>query len=259
MIRPDSELPEARGPQSIVSVALGGYVILQQLDTVLECEACARETSHQILYLGQRIAEVRCSECGRCVGMDREDVVRAFIGEIVTQIMSLPEGVSREFRQGFSQAVVKLPRQMARLPRLLAQDAMSLLRLVWNAKEHREALEAIFNQVDTTLFCTTCNAETPHRILYLGRRLAEARCDTCGRTIGMTREEVFSDFVGEAVLHLLHLPRQVRRELRTDFSHAVQHLPRRMIRMPFRFARDFVRLVRILRAPNREPGDAPPR
>jgi transcription elongation factor Elf1 len=259
MTRPDSEVPETRGPQSIVSVALGGYVILQQLDTLLECEACARETSHQILYLGQRIAEVRCGECGRCVGMDREDVVRAFIGEIVTQVMSLPGGVSREFRQGFSQAVVKLPRQMARLPRLLAQDAVSLLRLVWNAKEHREALDAIFSQVDTTLFCTTCNAETPHRILYLGRRLAEARCDTCGRTIGMTREEVFSDFVGEAVLHLLHLPRQVRRELRTDFSHAVQQLPRQMIRMPFRFARDFVRLVRILRSPDRESGGGPPR
>ena len=259
MTRPASEVPEPQGPQSIVSVALGGYVILQQLNTVLECEACARETLHQILYLGQHIAEVRCGECGRCVAMDREDVIRAFVGEIVTQAMHMLEGVSREFRQGFSQAVVKLPRQMARLPMLLAQDAVRLLRLVWNAKEHREALEAIFDQVDTTLFCTTCNAETPHRILYLGRSLAEARCDTCGWTIGMTREEVFSDFVGEAMLHLLHLPRQVSREMRTDFSRAVQQLPRQMVRMPFRFARDFVRLVRILRAPDRKSGGSPPR
>jgi len=53
--------------------------------------------------------------------------------------------------------------------------------------------------------------------------------------------------VGEAFLHLLKMPRHVRRELRSDFTRAVQTLPRQMLRMPFHLARDFVRLVRILR------------
>ncbi len=118
-------------------------------------------------------------------------------------------------------------------------------------------VQAIFNQVDTTLFCTACNAETAHRILYLGHRLAEARCADCGRAIGMSREEVFSDFVGEVVLHMLYLPPRVRRELRTDFSRAIQTLPREMVRMPYHLARDFIRLVRILRAPRGE-SEGPP-
>lgn len=68
----------------------------------------------------------------------------------------------------------------------------------------------------------------------------------------MTREEVFSDFVGAALLHLLKLPRHVRQELRSDFAHAVQTLPRQMVRMPFHFARDFIRLIRVLRGERRQ-------
>ncbi|GEM_PF-1642594 len=249
-----ADSPDIPGPHTIVSLSLGGHAIIQQLDTTLHCEACGRETLVQILYLGQRIAEVRCVECGRCIGMDREGVVRAFIGEIVIQMLRLPQEVTREFKRGPGKAVARLPRQMARLPVALAHDAVRLLRMVWTLREDHGVLEAIFNQVDTTLFCTGCGQETSHRILYLGRRLAQARCEACGRGIGMTREEVFSDFVGAALLHLLKLPRHVRQELRSDFAHAVQTLPRQMVRMPFHFARDFIRLVRILRGAERHGG-----
>ncbi|HSB71160.1 MAG TPA: hypothetical protein VLT62_17680 [Candidatus Methylomirabilis sp.] len=251
MSMPAPDPPEVREPHSIVSLSLGGHAVLQQLETVLTCEACSRETTHQILYLGQRVAEVRCGECGRCIGMERREVVRAFIGEVVIQALRLPGEVTRELKGGLGKAVATIPRQMARLPAALAHDAVRLLRMAWNLEEDREALETIFNQVDTTLFCPDCAAETAHRIVYLGRRMAQGRCEKCGRETGMTREEVFSDFVGEVFLHLLKLPRQVRRELRSDFAHAVQTLPSQMVRMPFRLARDFTRLVRLLRSPQK--------
>lgn len=256
MSKPPSDLPEIQGSHSIVSLSLGGHAVLQQLETILACEACQRETLHQILYLGQRIAEVRCAECGRCIGMERRDVVRAFIGEVVIQALRLPGEVTRELKGGFGKAVATIPRQMARLPAALAQDAVRLLRMAWTLEEDRETLETIFSQVDTTLFCGGCNQETPHRIVYLGQRVAQARCGACSREIGMTREEVFSDFVGEAFLNLLKLPRHVRRELRSDFAHAVQTLPSQMVRMPFRLARDFIRLVRLLRGPRQAGGAA---
>jgi transcription elongation factor Elf1 len=256
MCTPPQDPLEIQGSHSIVSLSLGGHAVLQQLETDLACTVCNRDTVHQILYLGQRIAEVRCAECGRCIGMERRDVVRAFIGEVVIQALRLPAEVTRELKGGLGKAVATIPRQMARLPAALAQDAVQLLRIAWNLEEDREALETIFSQVDTTLLCTGCNAETPHAIVYLGRRMAQARCGACGRETGMTREEVFSDFVGEVFLHLLKLPRQVRRELRSDFAHAVQTLPSQMVRMPFRLARDFIRLVRLLRGP-RQPGRPP--
>jgi transcription elongation factor Elf1 len=258
MNRPPSDLPEITGRHSIISMSLGGHAVLQQLETTLTCTACGRDTLHHILYLGQRIAEVRCVECGRCIGMDREEVIRAFIGEIVIQVLRLPREMTREFRRDPGKVVVALPRQMAKLPLVLAQDAVRLLRVVRGLREDPEGVEDFFSQVDTTLFCPTCGRETAHRILYLGRRLAEARCEGCGRGVGMTREEVFSDFVGEAVLHLLKLPHHVRRELRRDFAHAVQTLPRQMMRMPFHLARDFIQLVRILRGP-RKVGETPGR
>ncbi len=230
-------------------------MVLQQLDTTLDCQTCGQETRHQILYLGQRIAEVRCVDCGRCIGMDRDEVVRAFIGEVVIQILRLPYEVRRELRaEGLGKMVATLPGRVARLPRAVAQDAIHLLRVVWSLRGDRKALEAVFDQVETVLFCRTCNRDTPHRILYLGRRLAEARCETCGRGVGMTREEVFSDFVGEVFLHLMKLPRHVRQELRSDFAHAVQTLPREMVRMPFRLARDVTRLIRMIRAPRKLSG-----
>jgi transcription elongation factor Elf1 len=241
-------------PHSILSLSLGGHAVLQQLDTSLGCQGCGRDTLHQILYLGRRIAEVRCVECNRCTGMDREDVVRAFIGEVVIQVLRLPQEVTRELKAGLGKTVVGLPRQMARLPVALAQDAVRLLRMVWTLREDTAALHAFFSQVDTGLLCPGCGQETPHRILYLGRRLAEARCEDCGRGIGMTREEIFSDFVGEALLHLLKFPRHVRRELRSDFAHAVQTLPREMVRIPFRLGRDLFRLVRMLRGPRKADG-----
>jgi transcription elongation factor Elf1 len=244
--------PATPGPHSIISLSLGGHAVLQQLDTTLRCEACGRETQNQILYLGLRIAEVRCVECGRCMGMDREGVIRAFIGEIVIHMLRLPREVTREFKRDPGKAVATLPRQMAKLPRALAQDAIRLLRMVSSLREDDEALDTLFSQVDTTLLCQRCNRETPHRILYLSRRVAEARCTECGRGIGMTREEVFSEFVGAVMLHLLRLPRHVRQELRSDFVRAVQTVPREMVRMPFRVARDFIRLIRVLRGERRQ-------
>jgi len=242
-----SDLPSTRGSQSIVSLSMGGHAVLQQMETTLECTSCGRETLQQVLYLGQRIAEVRCVECGRCIGMDREDVVRSFIGEIVTHVLRLAQDVTEGLKRDPGKAVVTLPRQVARLPVRLAYDAVRLLRMVRTLRDGGEVAHDFLAQVDSALVCQTCGRETPHRILYLGRRIAEARCEECGRGIGMTREEVFSDFVGEAVLHLLKMPRHVRRELRSDFTRAVQRLPRQMVRMPFHLARDFVRLVRILR------------
>ncbi len=188
-----------------------------------------------------------CVECGRCVGMDRDDVVRSLIGEIVIHVLHLAQDVTKGLRQDPGKAVVTFPQQMARLPVMLAHDAVRLLRMVGSLREGGGIADDFLAQVDSTLACQTCGRETPHRILYLGRRIAEARCEVCGGGIGMTREEVFSDFVGEAFLHLLKMPRHVRRELRSDFTRAVQTLPRQMLRMPFHLARDFVRLVRVLR------------
>ena len=242
-----SDLPRTRDLQSIVSLSMGGHAVLQRIETTLECTSCGRETVQQVLYLGQRIAEVRCVECGRCVGMDRDDVVRSLIGEIVIHVLHLAQDVTKGLRQDPGKAVVTFPQQMARLPVMLAHDAVRLLRMVRSLREGGEIADDFLAQVDSTLVCQTCGRETPHRILYLGRRIAEARCEVCGGGIGMTREEVFSDFVGEAFLHLLKMPRHVRRELRSDFTRAVQTLPRQMLRMPFHLARDFVRLVRILR------------
>jgi len=242
-----SNLPSTKGSQSIVSLSMGGHAVLQKMETTLECTSCGRETVHQVLYLGQRIAEIQCVECGRCVGMDRDDVVRSLIGEIVIHVLHLAQDVTKGLKQDPGKAVVTLPRQMARLPMTLAHDAVRLLRMVRSLREGGEVAADFLAQVGSTLVCQTCGRETPHRILYLGRRIAEARCEVCGGGIGMTREEVFSDFVGEAFLHLLKMPRHVRRELRNDFTRAVQTLPRQMLRMPFHLARDFVRLVRILR------------
>src|SRR5512146_2458441 len=98
MSTPPPDPSEIQGSHSIVSLSLGGHAVLQQLETDLACEACGRETLHQILYLGQRIAEVRCAECGRCIGMERRDVVRAFIGEVVIQALRLPAEVTRELK-----------------------------------------------------------------------------------------------------------------------------------------------------------------
>src|SRR5574341_850378 len=156
-----SDVPEIRGSHSIVSLSLGGHAVLQQLDTVLGCEACGRE------------------------------VVRAFIGEVVIQALRLPGEVTRELKGGLGKAVATIPRQMARLPAALAHDAIRLLRMARSLEEDRAALEAIFSQVDTSLVCPRCEAETPHRIVYLGPRIGQARCEQCGRETGMTREEVF--------------------------------------------------------------------
>lgn len=247
MSRSRAESGDLPVPQSVVALGPGGHVVLQPLDTTLRCERCGRDTVHQILYLGQRIAEVRCAECNRCLGMNREDVVRAFISDIVIEALRLPQEVTRELKDHPAKAVIALPRQMAKLPMTLAQDALLLLRMVWTLQEPKELLDAIFSQVDTTLLCTRCGEETSHRIVYLGRRLAQARCDGCGLAVGMTREQVLSDFVAEAFLHLLKLPRHVRQELRSDFAHALQTLPREMVRMPFRLGRDLVGLLRLLR------------
>ena len=242
-----TSLSSANGAWTVIALRTGGPGFFQRLATALFCEQCGQDTRHEVLCVGQRIAEVRCAACGQAMGMDRREVIRAFIGEVVLQALRIPHDVRRELKEGLGTVVAQLPGQVARLPVRLAQDARHLLRMARPLEGDRARLQALVSDVETVLLCAECQQETPHRLLYLGRRIAQARCETCGHRTGRTREDILSDYLGEVILHLLLLPRQVRRELRTDVKQALRSLPRELSRVPFALGRDVVRLVRLLR------------
>jgi len=59
-----TSLSSANGAWTVIALRTGGPGFFQRLATALFCEQCGQDTRHEVLYVGQRIAEVRCTERG---------------------------------------------------------------------------------------------------------------------------------------------------------------------------------------------------
>lgn len=229
----------------MVSLGPGEGDLLRQIETTLACADCGRATPHRAICVGSRMVRVQCARCGRCVGLEAEDVVRLFVEEVVLRTLRLPGETVRGIRGTFGAAVGALPRHLTSMPVMFIRDALRLRRIAVGVGE-AQFTEGIFNQAESRLPCTTCGRETAHRILYLWRRIAEVRCEACGRAIRMSREEALAAFAADAVVRVRRLPTHLRQELRDDFGRAVRAVPGKALRMPLTVARDLCRLIHIV-------------
>jgi hypothetical protein len=93
------------------------------------------------------------------------------------------------------------------------------------------------SEMSAELFCSQCNDETPHTILYINNEITKVQCDDCNRTVGV-KLDIMKEFYKEIYERVSTKPSRISKEYKQDLSHFLSRLPMRVISKPYRLMRD---------------------
>ncbi|MEK8132155.1 bh protein [Paenibacillus filicis] len=78
------------------------------LETFLFCNHCKEEEGHIIVYLNNRISEIKCQTCGLKLSI-QIDLSHELYNEVYKRIRSKPARMTEEYRNHISQFLMTLP------------------------------------------------------------------------------------------------------------------------------------------------------
>ncbi|MCM3216274.1 bh protein [Niallia taxi] len=90
--------------------------------------------------------------------------------------------------------------------------------------------------MEANLFCTHCNNETNHDVVYINEEITSVKCQTCQHEAGM-KVDIMKKFYKELFEHIATKPSRMTEEYKQDLSKFIARLPIRVISKPYRFIR----------------------
>jgi hypothetical protein len=103
-------------------------MVLQVLESTLSCHRCNAETSHELTYIGDHLAEAVCLRCRAASGLTGRRLLATYVGESVERALGWPARLRREFLEDFPLTTITLPWRLASAPFRLAREGMQLYR-----------------------------------------------------------------------------------------------------------------------------------
>jgi hypothetical protein len=94
----------------------------------LRCARCARETPHDLLYLGTTLQEASCVACGLQTPLE-DAPLGHFLGDVAIRLRSKPERMARELRRS-PRCVLTLPRRIASKPSRVGHEMRDVIRVL---------------------------------------------------------------------------------------------------------------------------------
>ncbi|WP_209123990.1 bh protein [Alkalihalobacillus sp. BA299] len=94
---------------------------VKQMEADLFCIRCKEEIEHNITYVNDRIASVKCLECQNAVEFDI-DVSKEFYKEIYERISTKPSRITKEYREDLSNFLFSLPIRVVSKPYRILKD-----------------------------------------------------------------------------------------------------------------------------------------
>ncbi|WP_461673329.1 bh protein [Priestia megaterium] len=93
------------------------------------------------------------------------------------------------------------------------------------------------SEMESDLYCITCNEETPHIITYVNSKLESVKCEECERIMKIQRN-IMKEFYKEVYDRISTKPARITKEYRDDLSRFLYKLPIRVISKPYRIMSD---------------------
>lgn len=94
----------------------------------LHCEQCDRVTEHELHYTGRLLELARCTVCSAHLDVPPRDLLPAYLADLEQRVASKPLRMARRARRdpvGFAR---QLPASIARQPRKIAGEVLSIFR-----------------------------------------------------------------------------------------------------------------------------------
>ncbi|MCE4051617.1 MULTISPECIES: bh protein [Bacillaceae] len=90
--------------------------------------------------------------------------------------------------------------------------------------------------MEANLFCTHCNNESLHDVVYINEEITSVKCHSCLYEAGM-KVNIMREFYKELFEHIATKPSRITEEYKQDLSRFIARLPIRVISKPYRFMR----------------------
>ncbi|MBF4694309.1 bh protein [Fusibacter ferrireducens] len=90
------------------------------------------------------------------------------------------------------------------------------------------------SKVDVILFCTQCNEDTDHEVIYFDSEIESLTCIECGKTTGLNHSELLSQYKHDWLTRIISKPHRMTEEMRKNLYDFIKNLPARMITKPKR-------------------------
>ena len=102
------------------------------------------------------------------------------------------------------------------------------------------------SEMESDLYCITCNEETPHIISYVNSKLESVKCEECERTMKIQRN-IMKEFYKEVYDRISTKPSRITTEYKENLSGFLYKIPVRVISKPYRIMSDLNESRKVIR------------
>lgn len=92
------------------------------MNAMLFCLECDKETEHSIVYKENQIENIQCKQCGIEIKVDHEYVKKHFKEEIIERVLTKPSRMTKEMEENITLFITRLPFRVISKPYRLAKE-----------------------------------------------------------------------------------------------------------------------------------------
>ncbi|MBP3039856.1 bh protein [Bacillaceae bacterium Marseille-Q3522] len=99
--------------------------------------------------------------------------------------------------------------------------------------------------MEADLFCISCKNDVPHKVTYINDKLSEVECKNCHRIVAVPIDPK-KEFLKEVYKRVSTKPSRMTEEYKSDLSHFLRSMPKRVISKPYRIMTDLHKARKII-------------
>lgn len=93
-----------------------------KMEAELFCSNCKKETIHEVIYIGDNIEGIVCSECDTLVEIDPSILLKNYKSELIERIVTKPHRMTEEIRSDLSKFLKTIPVRIITKPGRLVRE-----------------------------------------------------------------------------------------------------------------------------------------
>ncbi|MBD1381740.1 bh protein [Metabacillus arenae] len=102
------------------------------------------------------------------------------------------------------------------------------------------------SEMEASLFCTYCNEETPHMIVYINDEITSIECEDCHHIVEI-KVDIMKEFYKELYERISTKPSRITHEYKRGLISFLSKLPMRAASKPYRLMSDLNQSRKVIR------------
>ena len=201
------------------------------------CNACNQDAIHVIEYLNGNIKSITCSNCGLKYELIIEIVFCNDRDGFLQRMITKPSRLMSETREDLIHLVHSFPLRVVTKPYRIFSEVI------------REPIKfmASTNNVDVSLFCSSCLETTPHKLHYYKSTIQYSVCKKCGLKMNIVSLQIkFRHYPEELIHRVLTKPERFVEEIYKQRYKIIFTIPTRVVTKPYRVIKEIMLKIKLL-------------